>query len=74
MASTIEIPSAEMEKIKQDLFNVVMKGDQEEALRIQEEDPGRAREAMITRSRHTGLHIALADFQEGSVVKELVRH
>ncbi|PON54441.1 Transmembrane protein [Parasponia andersonii] len=72
MASTAETPSLEMEKIKKELFNIAMKGEWEEVLRIYEQNP-RAHEAKITRSGDTALHIAVSDCQK-DVVEELVEH
>lgn len=71
MASTIDTPSADMEKIKKDLFNIAMKGEWKEVVRKYEQN-NRAHDSKITRSGDTALHIAVSDCQE-DVVAALVR-
>ena len=72
MVSTVETRSAEMEKMKKDLFNMAMKGDWKEVVRIYKQDD-RAHEAKITRSGNTALHVAVSDCKV-DVVEELVGH
>uniref|UniRef100_A0A803NRP1 PGG domain-containing protein n=1 Tax=Cannabis sativa TaxID=3483 RepID=A0A803NRP1_CANSA len=55
--------NCEMEKINKELFNVAMKGEWNEVIRVYEQNY-RAHKAKITKSGDTALHIAVSDCQE----------